>query len=111
MITHQQYIDAKAICEEYERRKGDSLEERKRKFVETVSIQFIHEYGEAMKTAFCSYWCEHNPKGFKMRYEMQKVFDISRRLKTWKQNERTNKADRVTQANADQFSRVLKGDL
>lgn len=35
---------------------------------------------------FISYWCEKNPKGKKMKFEKQNVFDISRRLNTWKAN-------------------------
>jgi hypothetical protein len=33
------------------------------------------------------YWTEHNPGGKKMRFEMQKVFDIHRRILTWKRNQ------------------------
>ena len=34
---------------------------------------------------FCNYWTESNPKG-RMRFELQKVFDIKRRLATWTKN-------------------------
>ena len=33
--------------------------------------------------AFCNYWTEHNEGGLKMRFEMQKVFNHSKRLNTW----------------------------
>ena len=35
---------------------------------------------------FCDYWTESNPNGTKMKFEMQKTFDISRRLKKWIRN-------------------------
>ena len=46
---------------------------------------------------FCDYWTESNMSGNKMKFEMQKTFDISRRLKKWIQNAKdwnlTPKAD------------------
>lgn len=36
---------------------------------------------------FFEYWSEHNPDGKKMRWEMEKVFDINRRLTTWSNNQ------------------------
>ena len=35
---------------------------------------------------FCTYWTEKNIAGKKMRWEMQKTFDISRRLDRWIKN-------------------------
>ena len=35
---------------------------------------------------FCNYWTERNMTTKKMRYEMEKTFDISRRLSRWKKN-------------------------
>ena len=32
---------------------------------------------------FVDYWTEQNPKGTKMKFEMQKTFDINLRLKRW----------------------------
>ena len=32
---------------------------------------------------FCNYWTERNVGGTKMKYEMEKTFDIKRRLKRW----------------------------
>ena len=46
---------------------------------------------------FCDYWTESNISGNKMKFEMQKTFDINRRLKKWIQNAKdwnlTPKAD------------------
>ena len=36
---------------------------------------------------FCSYWTERNLNGTKMKYEMQKTFDIKRRLQRWVKNQ------------------------
>ena len=37
---------------------------------------------------FCNYWTERNMSGRKMKFEMAKTFDISRRLKTWIRNKK-----------------------
>lgn len=36
---------------------------------------------------FIEYWTEKNPNGRKMRFEKEKTFDISKRLKRWKRND------------------------
>lgn len=35
---------------------------------------------------FCDYWTEKSPNSKKMRFEMQKVFDMKRRMATWVAN-------------------------
>ena len=37
---------------------------------------------------FCNYWTERNIGGTKMRYEMQKTFDIKRRMQRWINNQK-----------------------
>lgn len=41
------------------------------------------EYTNAMLYEFFNYWTEKNENGKKMRFEMQKVFDVKKRLATW----------------------------
>ena len=48
-------------------------------------------YSNEMKDAFCNYWTESKTNGKKMRFEMQKTFDIARRLVTWSNNDFSNK--------------------
>ena len=45
---------------------------------------------EYINEEFCDYWTESKPNGVKMKFEMQKTFDIERRLKTWKRNDFSN---------------------
>lgn len=47
---------------------------------------FLEEFGKEMLNNFYLYWTEKKPKGKKMLFEMQKTFDISRRLKRWDKN-------------------------
>jgi hypothetical protein len=46
-------------------------------------FEFSEKYSEAMLNNFCAYWTEMNKSKTKMRFELQKCFDISRRLATW----------------------------
>jgi DNA-binding PadR family transcriptional regulator len=62
--------------------------------LETVSNKFLLEvsafkelYSSEMLEAFVDYWTEPNKSKTKLRYEIQKTFDVSRRLKTWSKNE------------------------
>lgn len=77
-------VDAKNLPleEENENEKERELESRKGKFFLAISV-FRNLYSENMLNEFCEYWTEHNEGGLKMRFEMEKVFDKSKRLKTW----------------------------
>jgi len=56
------------------------------------------QYSKEMLDKFSDYWTESKPKGRKLRYEMQKVFDIQRRLVTWSSKEAPQKLDPIAAA-------------
>ena len=67
---------------------------RKKRNLDTVTNKFLMEvsafkelYSVEMLEAFIDYWTEPNKSKTLLRYELQKTFDISRRLKTWSKNE------------------------
>lgn len=62
-----------------------AFEERKKKFYLTLE-EFVPIYGIPMLREFSAYWCEPNKSGTKFRQELEKTWDLSRRLKTWKDN-------------------------
>lgn len=64
-----------------------TIDERRKIFMDNVA-KYIPEYGKEMLREFFDYWTESNENGKKMRFEMQKVFDLKRRLKTWSNNEK-----------------------
>lgn len=64
-----------------------SLDERKQEFYNKM-IPFVAEYGKEMVRAFYAYWSEANEGGKKMRLEMERTFEIKRRLVTWATNEK-----------------------
>lgn len=49
--------------------------------------KFRDEFGEQTVIDFIDYWTELNKSRKKMRFQMQKVFEISKRLATWRKNE------------------------
>lgn len=59
--------------------------ERKQAFVEQLK-PYLNEYGSAMLNEFYSYWTEMSPGGKRMRFEKETVFDVARRLTTWRNN-------------------------
>lgn len=66
-----------------------TIEDRQRSFMEKLT-PYLPEYSKEMLREFFDYWVEKNDGGRKMRFEMQKVFDVSRRLKTWQRNNYSN---------------------
>jgi hypothetical protein len=67
--------------------KSATLEQRQLEFRNKVAGH-LEIYGKEMLRAFYDYWTEMNEGGRKMRFEMQKVFDIQKRLVTWSNNEK-----------------------
>lgn len=67
--------------------KGKTIEERKKEFWDKIrTIAKPKGYSKEMCLEFRDYWTEHNEEGRKMRFEMQNIFDISKRLVTWEKN-------------------------
>lgn len=64
----------------------DSIELRKQKFKDSIR-EHVDTYGKQMCTEFYEYWIEANEGGKKMKFEMEKTFQVSARLKRWKGNE------------------------
>ena len=67
---------------------------RKDEFGKTL-VPYMEKYGKEMIRAFFDYWGELNKSETKMRYEMQKTWEVNLRLATWAKNEKPqyNKAD------------------
>lgn len=62
-----------------------TVEERKKDFTEKLK-PYLEKYGKDMLNDFYRYWTEMNDGGKKMRFEMEKVFQVSGRLVTWEKN-------------------------
>lgn len=67
---------------------SSTLELRKSKFIEDLN-PFVDTYGKEMVRKFFDYWSELNKSKTKMRWELEKTFEISKRLVTWSSRDKT----------------------
>ena len=58
------------------------LKIRSEKFYESL-IPFVSIYGKEMIRGFYDYWSEPNRSCTKMRFELERTWDVKRRLNTW----------------------------
>ena len=75
-----------AYCHK-EERKSPSIKSRAKDFRITLDEYVDNPYTKDMIEAFYDYWSEPTPSGKKMKFELEKTWDVSRRLRTWKRNE------------------------
>jgi hypothetical protein len=75
----------------------NNIEERKINFANSLK-PFLETFGKEVLNDFYLYWCEHGINDKKMRYEKEKSFDISLRLKRWVKNDKNiNKNETISQ--------------
>ena len=66
------------------RTREERLEKRRADFAETARRAAAEcSMGPDELRRFTDYWTESNPGGRKLRFEMERVFDIRRRMRTW----------------------------
>lgn len=58
------------------------LQKRKDKFYDSL-VPFVELYGKNLIRNFFDYWTEPNKSQTKMRYELERTWDVKRRLRTW----------------------------
>lgn len=65
----------------------NAIEERAEAFCTSIgTTENIGKYGMPMLREFYDYWSEPNKSNTKMRFEMQKTWDLDRRLARWARN-------------------------
>lgn len=85
---------------------------RKEEFGQSL-VPFMDKYGGTMIRAFFDYWSELNKSGTKMRCEMQKTWEVGKRLATWAGNESTygnNRKTTTSKQEANEFAVQLLTD-
>jgi NACalpha-BTF3-like transcription factor len=78
--------------------KADNIEllrNRAQDFSETLK-PYLEKYGSDMLNAFYSYWTEPNKSKTKMRFELEKTWDVERRLNTWASREKPQNKQQST---------------
>jgi len=63
-----------------------NLEDRQLDFSAELYANYSDKYDDSTLSQFYEYWTEHGKNDRKMRFEKEKSFDISRRLRTWQRN-------------------------
>ena len=76
----------------YEPAKKRDLEAVLQRFTAEV-MQYANDYNEELLKRFISYWSEPNRSKTKLRYELEKTFEIGRRLATWQSNDKKYNTD------------------
>ena len=66
--------------------KVNDIEDRKLKFASTLQI-FLPQYGRELLNEFYGYWTEPNKSNTKFRQELEKTWDLNRRLERWTKND------------------------
>ena len=61
---------------------AENLEKRNKSFYESL-VPYVDTYGKELIRAFYDYWTEPNKSRTKMRFELEKTWDVKRRLNTW----------------------------
>lgn len=94
------------IAEKSQKNLYKEIEERKNIFKNMLSA-FVTEHNREICNEFYSYWTEKSLKSDKMRFEMEKVFDMGRRLSTWARNQ--NKFNQpVNESSNELYQNVMK---
>lgn len=70
---------------EQDKDKDKDKEKKEEKFKSEV-YEFLDQYPDSLLKEFISYWTEPNKSRTKLRYELEKTWDCSRRLATWARN-------------------------
>lgn len=67
-----------------------TIDRRKLKFASTIK-EYKDSYPDEMRKDFYEYWTEPNKSNTKMRFELEKTWSLSRRLKNWAKNDKNDK--------------------
>lgn len=112
------HSDGNAIREEKRREnekkedKINNIEERKLKFASTLN-EYLPIYGRELLNQFYAYWTEPNKSKSKFRQELEKTWDLKRRLETWAKNEKNftrpaNDKKNIVEQRNDTLNEFLK---
>ena len=88
----------------------ENLEKRNKYFYESL-VPYVETYGKELIRAFYDYWTEPNKSKTKMRFELEKTWDVKRRLNTWASREKINSKSHgtdKTKASEQRASEILE---
>ena len=73
-------------------------------------VREFKNYPVAMLNEFILYWTEPNKSGTKMRYELEKTWDLKRRLERWSVNSKVKTPPVIKKKNSPEVERILNED-
>lgn len=79
--------EGKEEGKEKEKEEISDIEKRKLKFASTLK-PYLSKYGKDLLNQFYAHWTEPNKSNTKFRQELEKVWDLSKRLSTWSRNDK-----------------------
>jgi hypothetical protein len=71
-------------------------------------VPSVEIYGKEMIRKFYDYWTEPNKSHTKMRWELEKTWDVKRRLITWSSREPVNKQNTSTKVIETESERLVR---
>lgn len=77
----------KVVSKKEAKASSSSIEKRKKKFYEEL-VPYVGTYPKEMIRKFYDYWSEMNKSGTKMRYELEKTWELPKRLNKWASNQK-----------------------
>ena len=98
---------------------GKNLLEREKKFASELNEFLNNPYDKEMLLGFYEYWTEANKTKTKLRFELEKTWDIKKRLSTWDRrgkmmrgiNEGNSRSkDEIIQSAKERYKRVFGVD-
>lgn len=64
-----------------------TIDMRKKEFSATLT-PFLNEFGKNLLNEFYFYWIEPNKSKTKLKFELERTWDVKRRLNTWAKNDK-----------------------
>jgi len=108
--AHKRWINANAMQSQCE---GNAIKESKGKEIKEIKVNNSKEFIDKLSNYktdigdefdnFCLYWLEPNKNG-KLRFELEKFFDIKRRIMTWNKNKEKYGTKSATSASTKRMS-------
>jgi len=93
LTNNQQTTNKQLTTTNKDKKVNNVIKEREHVFKKEVYV-FTEKYRLPMLDSFISYWTEPNKSKTKMRFELQRTWDTSRRLATWANNQHIEKKPR-----------------
>lgn len=103
--------ERKSCAKKKEEHDAELTEKRRQKFYNSL-VPYVQQYGKQMIREFYDYWSEQNKSRTKMRFEMERTWELSRRLVTWAANEEKFRKKTTTRYDRrNEFGRTAPEDF